>query len=56
MSVSSVGGAPPIKTPETAEPKGPERTNDHDGDDGATKPAAPAALPPGQGTLLDKKA
>lgn len=56
MNVSSVGGATPIKTPAAAEPKGPEVTNDHDGDDAATKPAAPAALPPGQGTMIDKKA
>jgi hypothetical protein len=55
MSVNSVGGPPPIKTPEAAEPKGPELTNDHDGDDaGAAR--TPAAPPPGQGTMLDKKA
>lgn len=55
MTVSPVGAPPPIKAPEAAEPKGPERTSDHDGDDtGAAK--APAALPPGQGTMLDKTA
>lgn len=53
MTVSNVGSTPPIKLPEAAEPKGPELTNDHDGDDA---PARPAALPPGQGTVVDKSA
>jgi hypothetical protein len=55
MTVSNVGGAPPIKTPEAAEPKGPELTNDHDGDDAAAA-KTPAAPPPGQGTMIDKTA
>ncbi|MDP1630710.1 MAG: hypothetical protein Q8L66_04755 [Caulobacter sp.] len=55
MSISPVGAPPPIRTPEAAEPAGPDRVNDHDGDDAAT--VAPRQTPPkGQGTVVDRTA
>jgi hypothetical protein len=57
MSVSAVGAPPPvtpIAQPEAAEPKGPDLKNDGDADDGAARVSA--ALPKGQGEILDRKA
>ena len=60
MSISNIGqpgAAAPPKVPETVEPKGPDLKRDNDADDiGAPPAAAPASLPPGQGTIIDKKA
>ena len=56
MSISPVGGPPPVKPPEGLEAKGPELTPDHDADDGAAAVKPSAALPPGQGVNLDTKA
>lgn len=55
MSISSIGPVTPPKTPEAAEPSGPEIRNDHDADD-APKPAPKATPPKGQGIILDTNA
>lgn len=59
MSIASVGAAPPPSTPlsEVREGPGPDKAQDHDGDDahasGASVQAAPA---PGTGLAVDKTA
>lgn len=54
MKISNSPPPPLVRMPESAEPKGTDRGNDHDADD-ATAPAA-AALQRGQGTVIDTKA
>lgn len=57
MSIASVGAAPPVATPvaETREGPGPDKAQDHDGDDAhvASVQSAPA---PGTGLAVDKTA
>ena len=57
MSIASVGAAPPVATPvaETREGPGPDKAQDHAGDDAhvASVQSAPA---PGTGLAVDKTA
>jgi hypothetical protein len=55
-SISSIPASPPVvplvNTPDTSQSKGPDPTPTDDA--GAAQPAAPAPLPPGQGTRIDQ--
>ena len=53
MSISSISASPPVQpaTIVTQQPTPPVVDND---DAGAAQPAAPAPLPPGQGTRIDQ--
>jgi hypothetical protein len=55
MSISSVTSSPPVKMPETSEPKAPEVKSDAGtADASAPQPVVLAPLPPGQGTRIDQ--
>jgi hypothetical protein len=57
MSISSVQSSPPVKLPESIEPKGPELKSDGDSDDaGASRAPVQASPPPGQGKYVNKTA
>lgn len=55
MSISIPSGSAPTmaRAAEVREGPGPDRVNDHDGDD---RTARPAAAPPGMGNVIDKTA
>ena len=56
MSISSISASPPVQpaTIVTQQPTPPVVNNDDSDDAGAAQPAAPAPLPPGQGTRIDQ--
>ena len=55
MSISPISAPAPIKPPDAIETKAPDVKPDADANDAGSAPkAAPAPLPPGQGTRVDQ--
>jgi hypothetical protein len=57
MNISSIAASTPARTPEAIAPKPPEVKADREtGASRSTQPTVLAALPPGQGTRIDRLA
>jgi hypothetical protein len=55
MNISAIPAPAPVNLPDAAQPKAADPASDGETKDASTaQPAAPAPLPPGQGTRIDQ--